>query len=68
MYAWNYNTNRNNKQSTTPYKQKQKNLSLPDQQLAENLILVFVLQVKTKNYKNDFVTKSLGIIVMINFM
>ena len=57
------------KLSTTRYKQKkQKYFPLKDHQLAENRILVFGLQRRKKKDKSQFVTKSVGIIVMIIFM
>ena len=47
---------------------KQKYYSLPDHQLAENLILVLICKKGQKVHKKDFVTKSVGIIVTIIFM
>ena len=56
-------------QSATSYKQKkQKYFSLPDHQLAENLIFVLVFKKGQKEDKGEFVTKSVGIIVTIIFM
>ena len=44
---------------------KQNYFSLPDHQLAENLIRIFGFYEKTKRDKNEFVTKFVGIIVTI---
>ena len=47
---------------------KQKYFSLPDHQLAKNLILVFGLQERKKEDKREFITKSVGMIVTIILM
>ena len=46
----------------------QKYFSLPNHQLVENLILVLVWKKGQKKDKGEFVTESVGILVMIIFM
>ena len=47
---------------------KQKYLSLPDDQLAENLILSFFRKKGQKEDKSEFVTKFVRVIATIIFM
>ena len=47
---------------------KQKYFSLPEYQLAKNLILVFVLYETTKKGKSKFIANYVGIIVATIFM
>ena len=47
---------------------KQKYFLLPDHQLAENVILVYDLEERTKKGQSEILTKSVKVIVGVMFM